>query len=140
MVCSGIYHVNFYMQINFDLKKVKVTQLCPTFCTPMDSTVHGILQARIQERVAISFSRGSSQPRDGTQDSCIGRRILYLRVNLGSGFIDFSLIICQNKILDIRVFPVYREIIDVDHCISLRHTAWWLDLHILWNDDHYIFS
>ena len=56
MVCSGIYHVNFYMQINFDLKKVKVTQLCPTFCNPMDSTVHGILQARTLEWVAISFS------------------------------------------------------------------------------------
>ena len=56
MVCSGIYHVNFYMQINFDLKKVKVTQLCPTFCNPLDSTVHGILQARTLEWVAISFS------------------------------------------------------------------------------------
>ena len=33
----------------------------------MDSTVHGILQARILERVAFSFSRGSSQPRDWTQ-------------------------------------------------------------------------
>ena len=33
--------------------------------------------ARIPERVAISFSRGSSQPRDQTQISCIGRWILY---------------------------------------------------------------
>ena len=47
--------------------KVKVTQLCPTLCDPMDSTVHGILQARIWEWVAFPFSRGSSQPRDGTQ-------------------------------------------------------------------------
>ena len=37
----------------------------------MDYTVHGILQARILEWVAISFSRGSSQPRDGTQVSLI---------------------------------------------------------------------
>ena len=49
--------------------KVLVTQLCPTLCNPMDcsqlgSSVHGILQARILEWVAISFSRGSSQPRD----------------------------------------------------------------------------
>ena len=55
---------------------VLVTQLCLTLCHPMDcslpgSSVHGILQARILEWVAISFSRGSSQPRDKTQVSCI---------------------------------------------------------------------
>ena len=43
--------------------KVKVAQLCPTLCNPMDYTVHGILQARILEWVAFPFSRGSSQPR-----------------------------------------------------------------------------
>jgi len=37
----------------------------------MDYTVHGILQARILEWVAISFSRESSQPRDRTQISPI---------------------------------------------------------------------
>ena len=41
------------------------------------SSVHGILQARILEWVAISFSRGSSQSRDQTRISCIGRQILY---------------------------------------------------------------
>ena len=54
---------------------VCVTQSCLTLCDSMDcsppgSSVHGILQARIPEWVAISFSRGSSQPRDGTQASC----------------------------------------------------------------------
>ena len=44
--------------------KVKVAQLCLTLCDPMDYTVHGILQDRILEWGAISFSRGSSQPRD----------------------------------------------------------------------------
>ena len=43
--------------------KVKVAQSCLTLCDPMDCTVHGILQARILEWVAIPFSRGSSQPR-----------------------------------------------------------------------------
>ena len=43
--------------------KVKVTQLCPTLCDPMDYTVHGILHARILEWVAFPFSRGSFQPR-----------------------------------------------------------------------------
>ena len=47
----------------------EVAQSCLTLCDPMDcsppgSSVHGILQARILEWVAISFSRGSSQPRD----------------------------------------------------------------------------
>ena len=45
---------------------VKVTQSCPILCNPMDYTVHGVLQARIPERVALPFSRGSSQPRDQT--------------------------------------------------------------------------
>ena len=39
-------------------------------CSPSGSSVHGISQARILEWVAISFSRGSSQPRDRTQVSC----------------------------------------------------------------------
>ena len=44
-------------------------------CTPPGSSIHGILQARILEWVAISFSRGSSRPRDQTQVFLIaGRR------------------------------------------------------------------
>ena len=53
-----------------------IAQLCPTLCEPMDyspplSSIHGILQARILELVAIFFSRGSSQLRDQTQISHI---------------------------------------------------------------------
>ena len=49
-----------------------VAKSCPTLCNSMHcstpgSSVHGILQARILEWVAISFSRGSSQPRNWTQ-------------------------------------------------------------------------
>ena len=51
--------------------KVKVAQLCPTLWDPMGYTVHGILQARILDWVAIPFSRGSSQPRDWSKVSCI---------------------------------------------------------------------
>ena len=54
--------------------KVKVTQLCPSLNNPKDYTVHGILQARILEWVAFPFSRGSSQPRDQTQVSCLAGR------------------------------------------------------------------
>ena len=46
-------------------------------CSPPGYSVHGILQARILEWVAISFSRGSFQPRDWTCVSCTGRCILY---------------------------------------------------------------
>ena len=42
-------------------ERVKVTQSCMTFCDPMDYTVHGILQARILEWVAVPFSRDRIQ-------------------------------------------------------------------------------
>ena len=59
-----------------------VAQSCMTLCNPMDCSLPGssilrILQARIPECVAMPSSRGSSQPRDQTQVSCvscIGRR------------------------------------------------------------------
>ena len=54
-----------------EVSKLKVIQLCPTLCDPMDYTAHGILQARILEWVAFPFSRGSPQPRDRTQVSHI---------------------------------------------------------------------
>ena len=47
-------------------------------CSPPGSSVHGILQARILEWVAISFSRGSSWPRDRTQVSRIAGRCFNL--------------------------------------------------------------
>ena len=59
--------------------KVLVAQSCLTLCDPMTcrpprASLHGILQARILEWVAMSSSRGSSQPGDKTQVSCfIGR-------------------------------------------------------------------
>ena len=54
------------------VKESEVIQSCPTLCDPVDcsppgSSVHGVLQARILEWVAISFSKGSSQPTDRTQ-------------------------------------------------------------------------
>ena len=69
-----------------------VAQLHPTICNPMDcssssSSVHGILQARTLEWIAISYSRGSFQPRDRTpvsSVSCTGRQILYQLCHLGS--------------------------------------------------------
>ena len=49
-------------------------QSCLTLCNLPGSSVHGILQVRILEWVAIPFSRGSSWPRDWTHSSCITGR------------------------------------------------------------------
>ena len=59
-----------------DCERAKSLQLYPTLCEPMDSSlpgpsVHGILQARILEWVAMLFSRGSSWPRARTHVSCL---------------------------------------------------------------------
>ena len=61
----------------------EVLQLCLTLCNPMDCSlpgfsVHGILQARILEWVAISFSRGTSWPRDRTWVSLFMGRLYHL--------------------------------------------------------------
>ena len=47
-----------------------------SFETPWTVAVHGILQVRTLEWAAISFSRGSSRPRDQSRVSCLGRRVL----------------------------------------------------------------
>ena len=62
---------------------VVVAQWCPTLCDPMNCSlsgfsIHGIFQARILKWVAVSFSRGSSQPRDWTLVSCIVGKLYYL--------------------------------------------------------------
>ena len=70
----------------------KMLQSCLALCDPMDwsppgSSVHGILQARILEWVAMPSSRESSQPRDQTHVSyvsCIGRRVFYQYCHPGS--------------------------------------------------------
>ena len=64
-------------------KKSEVAQSYQTLCNPMDCrlpgfSIHGIFQARILERVAVSFSRGSSQPRDGTWVSRTAERLYRL--------------------------------------------------------------
>ena len=79
----------------------KSLQLCPTFCRPVDysplgSSVHGILQAKLLERVAVLSSRESSQPRHWTSVSsisCFGRQVLYHKHHLGSPFLE-----CQEQL------------------------------------------
>ena len=69
---SSAFLLNFFPAAT----AAKSLQSCPTLCDPIDgsppgSSVHGILQARIREWVAVPFSKGSSQPRDRSQVSCI---------------------------------------------------------------------
>ena len=70
------------------LRRFSRVQLCnPMDCGPLGSSVHGILQARILDWVAMPSSRGSSQPRNQTYVSYvswIGRWVLYLQCHLGS--------------------------------------------------------
>ena len=61
---------------DLEIMRVSVAQLCLTLCDLMDysppgSSIHGILQARILEWDAISFSRGYSSPRDLSRISCV---------------------------------------------------------------------
>ena len=90
-----------------------VTKLCLTLCDSMDcnlpgSSVHGILRARILEWVAISFSRGSSQPRDWTWISCTVQykfltNTIYVFLNIKIGHIfNTQKFVTQNKKL--RIF------------------------------------
>ena len=75
---SFVHSTNIYKILKYG-KWSEVNQSCPTLCDPMDcslpgSSVHWIFQARVLEWVVISFSRGSSQPRDWTRVSCIVSR------------------------------------------------------------------
>ena len=87
-------------------------QSCPThcnsmYCSPPDSSVHGIFQARIPEWVAISSSRGSSWPRDGTCDSfvsCITGRFFITEPLLHFRAIIFIVIILWDFCLS-QIFP-----------------------------------
>ena len=68
----------------------EVSQSCPTLCDPMDcslpgSSIHGIFQTTVLEWVALSFVRGSSQPRGWTQVSCIASRRFYRLSHQRSG-------------------------------------------------------
>ena len=90
-------------------KESEVSQLCPTLCDPMDcsmpgSSIHKIFQARILEWVTISFSRGSSQPRDQTWVS----------------------------LTEARLFTVWatREVISL--CNPLLHWIWAWTCDLLW--------
>ena len=79
---AQIYHDTFtHLKIfYYQLLLLFSCKSCPTLCDPMNyslpaSSLIGISQVRILEWVAVSFSRGSSWPRDWTHISCIGRQL-----------------------------------------------------------------
>ena len=77
---TGSQRIGHDWATSLSLFKVLATQLCPTLCDSMDcsppeSSVHRILQARVLQSVAIPFSRRSSQPSDQTQVSCIAESL-----------------------------------------------------------------
>ena len=74
-----------------------VTQSCPTLVNP-GSSIHGILQARILEWVAIPFSRGLSQPRDQTQVSRTAGRFFTVLIGDSVLFILSFCDFCLKKI------------------------------------------
>lgn len=69
------------------------------------------------------------------QCSSYNADVPFWTVSLALLFDVFTVFICYST------FPsqFYWEIIGKHHSISLRHTAWWFDLRILWNDDHFRF-
>ena len=84
MLCiTSLVFVSLIIGSLYLLIESEVAHLCPTLCNPVDcslpgSSVHGILQARILGWVAISFARGSSQPRDRIWVSRIAGRLFNL--------------------------------------------------------------
>ena len=101
-------------------------------CSQPGSSVHGVLQARIPEWVAISFSRGSSPPRDQTQVSCIAGRFftaeppwkpqpLSMVLPISSGF---TIVKNSYKYFCFPLFPNYNQYI----------------LHLLVQTIHTVFS
>ena len=77
----------FYQTYHCFIAKSYPTFYSSTDCNMPGSSVHGILQARILEWVALPSSRGSSQPRDGTRVSCIYRQIIFCWVTRGEELI-----------------------------------------------------
>ena len=78
-----VMNVKLYLGQCLRLDCVLVTRSCPTLCdhmdySPPDSSVHGLLKAKLLEWVAMLFSRGSSCPRDRTWASCMAGKSLTL--------------------------------------------------------------
>ena len=101
----------------------EVAQSCPTLCNPMDCSlqgcsVHGIFQARVLEWVVISFSRGSSWPRDRTQVSHIaGRQCIVWATREANFHCIFSILFQRSWI----IFTIIILKCFLEGCLSPLH-------------------
>ena len=107
---------------------MSVTQSCLTLCYPMDcsppgSSVPGILQARILEWVAISFSRGSSWPKDWTHGSPALKADALLSELLGKTLPTFLKDLISSQLLAGKI--LWRNLFALDDlCLQIvLHTA-----------------
>ena len=90
-------------------------------CSPPGSSVHGISQARILYWIVISFSQGSSQPKDQTDVSCIGKWIPYHR---DTSHLSMVLVF-------IIKYSYYKIYFPVTHFFSCSHVAFLVALFSL---------
>ena len=93
----------------------EVAQSCPTLCDPVDcsppgSSVHGILQARVLEWAAISFSRGSSWSRDRTRVSGIAGRCFNLWATREAQY-KYALLFSLHFARDVKVHVIYHYVL-----------------------------
>ena len=126
--CPGL-HCYHGTQVQLqEMESVCVSRLVTSdLCNPMDysppgSSVQGILQARILEWIAISFSRGTSQPRDWTLVSCIAGRFFTVWVTGKSMCFTMFLHLLKNQYNHTVLRSVKR---------SLRN-EWPIQSHIQW--------
>ena len=104
----------------------------PMDCSPTGSTLHRILQARTLERVAISFSRGSSQPRDWTHVSCIScivRCLLYHWATWEAPDWGIPLEHSQSRNILCHTLPLFFiswRLITLQYCSGFCHTLTWI--------------
>ena len=136
------FHHLFRWEILWGSMCIKLLQSCPTLCNPMDcnppgSSVHGILQARTLEWVAIPASRGSSPPGDWTcvsYISYIGRQVLYCSCHLESPCVGrsqgnhTSFLLCTSTLN--WIWDIYRNP-ECQVAMGLRRSwlppcLWWL--------------
>ena len=81
MVISESFNFPYFACVYAKLLQSHSTFCNSMYCSPQGSSIHGILQARILEWVAMPFSRGSSWPMNRTLiscGSCIAGRVFYL--------------------------------------------------------------
>ena len=111
---------------------ILVAQSCPTLCDPIDcsllgSSVHGILQTRILEWVAISFSRISSHPMDGTRVPCIAGRFFTIWAPREALYVHLHASIFLSPIFPFFFFPSHFPSLHIlDRPLLIPQNRSWL--------------